>query len=187
MTDYTYSLDKVIKRTKAHAVHAHFVDEMPISIRPTPVRGDFRMGEVLLPKESPEEALFVLLHGLGHMAQWIEYPEEHEQAYSYNSKGNSWNEIELKKIWHHEWSALPHVLGFLKQHRLGVLRDWYARYFIADQYYLVEIFRNNQYDLQKFYGTLDRLQEENLSEKYVSREFPVLEIMLSQKGYICIV
>lgn len=187
MVNYTQYLEKIIGLAHAHGVTARFVDVMPKSIRPTPVRGAFRMGEVLLPKDNAEEALFVLLHGLGHMAQWTEYPEEQKQSYSYNSKGDTWDEVSLRKIWHHEWSALPYVLGFLKEHHLGVLRDWYTRYFIADQYYLAEIFRENEYDLQKFYTTLSEVKGEGVKEAYVPAMFPTLNLELNQKGYICVV
>lgn len=144
------------------------------------------MGEVLLPKNSPEEALFVLLHGLGHMAQWSLFPEEHKNSYRYNSI-KSWDDISLKKLWDHEWRALPYVLGFLKQHRLNILRDWYIRYFIADQQYIAEIFRENNYDLQKFYATLGKIQNADLEEVYRSVPFPTLNLRARKSEFICVV
>jgi len=181
MVNYTYYLQLAIEAAKTHGVEAQFVDDMPQSIRPTPVRGAFRMGEVLLPKNNPEEALFVLLHGLGHMAQWSLYPEEHERSYFYNARGNSWDDAHLREIWEHEFSALPFVLGFLNKHGLGDIEDWYVCHFMADQQYLAEIFRNNQYDVQKFFMILSQTKVE---ERFEAASFPMLAATFKAEGYI---
>ena len=171
--DYKKQLINLIKNVKKYGIDVNF-GPLPKTDRPTPVRGAFSSTKIILPRANPEEALFILVHGIGHIAQWSLFPEEQTVSYLNKAKTNRWTNAELRGLLSHELRALPYSLGFLEQNGASELCQWYRQYFAADQMYINKIFRTNKYQLSLFSKVLFKLRQRTPSKvsKTKSRPLP---------------
>lgn len=185
--DYSLYLNRLIKTARTYHVRVRFVRLMPKSPRHISLRGAFRAGEILLPVGNDEEALFILLHAMGHLAQWEVYPEEHVSSYAFNEKVDTWDRTELKALLRHEREAVPFTLGFLKKAGCAELTDWYVRYTIADQGYIADTFSHNQYRPSRFVRTLRSVRTIKNVARVQARAFPASVAQEDGRGYIHII
>lgn len=186
--NYQNYLDQLVKCAQAYGVVVG-TGNLPSPIRPTPVRGAFRPGEIILPVSDPEEALFILLHGLGHIAQWTLYPDRQAISYANQEKIGTWTDLELKDLLDHELESLPFSLGFLEQNSVPELSDWYRQYFFADQTYIANIFKQNRY-LPSLFGRFLGRARHSMPRKIArirSRPFPSELTSQGNEGFIHVI
>lgn len=157
--DHKNYLEKLADSAKKYGITVRF-GSLPDPERSTPVRGAFRATEIRLPKDNDEEALFVLIHAIGHIAQWTLFPNEQDVSYLHQNKTDSWTDEELKVLLKHEFDALPYSLCFLEQNGASELSEWYRQYFFADQKYIADIFRHNRYRPGLFWQLLGRVRRD---------------------------
>ncbi len=185
---YRDYLDQLIKCAQAYGIVIGF-DGIPRPERPTPVRGAFRVNEIRLPKDNVEEALFVLIHGMGHIAQWTLNPSEQDVSYYYQNKVDHWNDDNLKGLLKHEMAALPLSLGFIEQCGASAICDWYRRYFFADQKYIASIFKHNRYESNIFWKMLGRVRHflPKKIDRIKSYPFPEVLTDRGREGFIHVI
>ena len=106
------------------------------------LRGIFNSTEMLLPTDH-EEAVFVIVHALGHVAQWTQDSREYEYSFSFQAHSGDWTSDELLRHYRHELDSLPYSVALLNQLDLSNYIPWFLEYFHADQVYMDEIMTNH--------------------------------------------
>ncbi len=143
MKNFSIILNNLIQYTKKRAgLKISLVPSGSLPIppnHPTKARGTFNAARLLLPQDKPQEALFILIHAMGHIARWSKNQREFAYSFSSQKKKGKWPMEAIVRHVQLELLTLPYSLGFIEEAGCPELRNWYLKYFQADQEYISEL------------------------------------------------